>query len=86
MPDNKYTTTKGRYFKVIVKWQDYLSKETFIMGGLGRAAAIKKPHNISNGLVDLGIQCIIKNSGLEGNLHGFATRCRPTAIYSDGMR
>ena len=85
MPDNKYTTTEVDTGK---KWINgkAIYQKTFIMGGLGLATTIKKPHNISNLDLVIRIQGIAKENSIGATInlpHAADQQAYTVTVYAD---
>jgi len=85
MPDNKYTTTEVDTGKKWINGKTIYQK-TFIMGGLGLATTIKKPHNISNLDLVIRIQGIAKENSIGATInlpHAADQQAYTVTVYAD---
>ena len=85
MPDNKYTTTEVDTGKKWINGKTIYQK-TFIMGGLGLATTIKKPHNISNLDMVIRIQGIAKENSIGATInlpHAADQQAYTVTVYAD---
>lgn len=85
MPDNKYTTTEVDTGKKWINGKTIFQK-TFVMGGLGRATTIKKPHNISNLDLVIRIQGIAKENSIGATInlpHAADQQPYTVTVYAD---
>ena len=85
MPGNKYTTAEQDTGQ---KWIDgkTIYQKTFVMGGLGRATTIKKPHNISNLDLVIRIQGIAKENSIGATInlpHAADQQPYTVTVYAD---
>lgn len=85
MPDNKYTTTEVDTGQKWINGKTIYQK-TFIMGGLGLATTIKKPHNISNLDMVIRIQGIAKENSIGATInlpHAADQQAYTVTVYAD---
>ena len=85
MPDNKYTTTEVDTGKKWINGKTIYHK-TFIMGGLGLATTIKKPHNISNLDMVIRIQGVAKENSIGATInlpHAADQQAYTVTVYAD---
>lgn len=85
MPDNKYTTTEVDTGKKWINGKTIYQK-TFIMGGLGLATTIKKPHNISNLDMVIRVQGIAKENSIGATInlpHAADQQAYTVTVYAD---
>ena len=85
MPAYKYSTEEQDTGK---KWIDgkTIYQKTFIMGGLGLATTIKKPHNISNLDLVIRIQGIAKENSIGATInlpHAADQQAYTVTVYAD---
>lgn len=85
MPGNKYTTTEQDTGQKWINGKTIYQK-TFIMGGLGLATTIKKPHNISNLDMVIRIQGIAKENSIGATInlpHAADQQAYTVTVYAD---
>ena len=85
MPDNKYSTDEINTGKKWINGKTIYQK-TFIMGGLGLATTIKKPHNISNLDMVIRIQGIAKENSIGATInlpHAADQQAYTVTVYAD---
>ena len=85
MPDNKYSTDEINTGKKWINGKTIYQK-TFIMGGLGLATTIKKPHNISNLDLVIRIQGIAKENSIGATInlpHAADQQPYTVTVYAD---
>ena len=85
MPDNKYSTDEINTGKKWINGKTIFQK-TFVMGGLGRATTIKKPHNISNLDLVIRIQGIAKENSIGATInlpHAADQQPYTVTVYAD---
>ena len=85
MPDNKYSTDEINTGKKWINGKTIFQK-TFVMGGLGRATTIKKPHNISNLDLVVRIQGIAKENSIGATInlpHAADQQPYTVTVYAD---
>ena len=85
MPDNKYSTDEINTGKKWINGKTIFQK-TFVMGGLGRATTIKKPHNISNLDLVVRIQGIAKENSVGATInlpHAADQQPYTVTVYAD---
>ncbi len=85
MPDNKYSTDEINTGKKWINGKTIYQK-TFIMGGLGLATTIKKPHNISNLDMVIRIQGIAKENSIGATInlpHAADQQPYTVTVYAD---
>lgn len=85
MPDNKYSTDEVDTGKKWINGKTIYQK-TFIMGGLGLATTIKKPHNISNLDLVIRIQGIAKENSIGATInlpHAADQQAYTVTVYAD---
>ena len=85
MPDNKYSTDEINTGKKWINGKTIFQK-TFVMGGLGVATTIKKPHNISNLDMVIRIQGIAKENSIGATInlpHAADQQAYTVTVYAD---
>jgi hypothetical protein len=85
MPDNKYSTDEINTGKKWINGKTIFQK-TFVMGGLGVATTIKKPHNISNLDMVIRIQGIAKENSIGATInlpHAADQQPYTVTVYAD---
>lgn len=85
MPDNKYSTDEINTGKKWINGKTIFQK-TFVMGGLGVATTIKKPHNISNLDLVIRIQGIAKENSIGATInlpHAADQQPYTVTVYAD---
>lgn len=85
MPAYKYSTEEQDTGKKWINGKNIYQK-TFIMGGLGRATTIKKPHNISNLDLVIRIQGIAKENSVGATInlpHAADQQPYTVTVYAD---
>ena len=85
MPGNKYSTDEINTGKKWINGKTIFQK-TFVMGGLGRATTIKKPHNISNLDLVVRIQGIAKENSIGATInlpHAADQQPYTVTVYAD---
>ena len=85
MPDNKYSTDEINTGKKWINGKTIFQK-SFVMGGLGRATTIKKPHNISNLDLVIRIQGIAKENSVGATInlpHAADQQPYTVTVYAD---
>ena len=85
MPDNKYSTDEINTGKKWINGKTIFQK-TFVMGGLGLATTIKKPHNISNLDLVIRIQGIAKENSIGATInlpHAADQQPYTVTVYAD---
>ena len=85
MPDNKYSTDEINTGKKWINGKTIFQK-SFVMGGLGRATTIKKPHNISNLDLVVRIQGIAKENSIGATInlpHAADQQPYTVTVYAD---
>lgn len=85
MPAYKYSTEEQDTGKKWINGKTIYQK-TFIMGGLGRATTIKKPHNISNLDLVIRIQGIAKENSIGATInlpHAADQQSYTVTVYAD---
>ena len=85
MPAYKYSTEEQDTGKKWINGKNVYQK-TFIMGGLGRATIIKKPHNISNLDLVIRIQGIAKENSIGATInlpHAADQQAYTVTVYAD---
>ena len=85
MPGNKYSTDEINTGKKWINGKTIFQK-TFVMGGLGRATTIKKPHNISNLDLVVRIQGIAKENSIGATInlpHAADQQAYTVTVYAD---
>ena len=85
MPDNKYSTNEINTGKKWINGKTIFQK-TFVMGGLGVATTIKKPHNISNLDMVIRIQGIAKENSIGATInlpHAADQQPYTVTVYAD---
>ena len=85
MPAYKYSTEEQDTGK---KWinDKTIYQKTFVMGGLGLATTIKKPHNISNLDLVIGIQGVAKENSIGATInlpHAADQQAYTVTVYAD---
>lgn len=85
MPAHKYSTEEQDTGQ---KWinDKTIYQKTFVMGGLGRATTIKKPHNISNLDLVIRIQGIAKENSIGATInlpHAADQQAYTVTVYAD---
>nr|DAX32338.1 MAG TPA: Receptor Binding Protein [Caudoviricetes sp.] len=85
MPAYKYSTEEQDTGKKWINGKTIFQK-TFVMGGLGRATTIKKPHNISNLDLVVRIQGIAKENSIGATInlpHAADQQLYTVTVYAD---
>ena len=85
MPAYKYSTEEQDTGKKWINGKTIFQK-TFVMGGLGRATTIKKPHNISNLDLVVRIQGIAKENSVGATInlpHAADQQPYTVTVYAD---
>ena len=85
MPANEYSTDEQDTGKKWINGKTIYQK-TFIMGGLGLATTIKKPHNISNLDMVIRIQGIAKENSIGATInlpHAADQQAYTVTVYAD---
>lgn len=85
MPGNKYSTDEINTGKKWINGKTIFQK-TFVMGGLGLATTIKKPHNISNLDMVIRIQGIAKENSIGATInlpHAADQQAYTVTVYAD---